>query len=303
MIRMHRTLPYLLVLWLAAANTVTLAEHEHDEEDGDENREIHLSDKLAKAIDIKTDTAQSQVLHRTITSFGTLQLGADQLSHVRARFPGMLRSVSVDVGDRVSAGDVMAEVESDSSLKNYTLEAPISGTIIQRHANRGESAREQILFTIASYDQLWAELRIYPEQLDRVSAGLTAHIVAQGRELISSVSHVIPVIDKPYKIARVSVNNSAASLSPGLMVEGHIVLDEDAVALAVHNSALQKVDEQLGVFVKDHDHYRFTPVLTGRADDRYTEILQGLKANDVYVFHNSYVLKAELEKSTAGHSH
>lgn len=292
----------LFALWFAICAVPAMAEHDHEEE-SEASEELHLTQALAEAINIETDTAQNRELHETITSFGTLRLSADHLSHVRARYPGMLRTVSVDIGDTVKTGDVLAEIESDSSLKSYTLRAPISGTIIQRHANRGESAREQVLFSIANYNELWAEFRIYPEQINSVSAGKAAHILAQGREIISRISHVIPVIDKPYKIARAKLSNSNTSLSPGLMVEGHIVLGEYPVDVAVLNTALQDVDGQTGVFVKDQDHYRFTPILTGRSDDRYTEVLTGLHANTTYVSANSYILKAELEKSTAGHSH
>ncbi len=40
-----------------------------------------------------------------------------------------------------------------------------------------------------------------------------------------------------------------------------------------------------------------------RTDGQFTEVLSGLKAGDSYVVENSFLLKADLEKSGASHDH
>jgi acetyl/propionyl-CoA carboxylase alpha subunit len=41
----------------------------------------------------------------------------------------------------------------------------------------------------------------------------------------------------------------------------------------------------------------------GRSDGRFTEVLAGLQAGDRYVVENSYLIKADIEKSGASHDH
>jgi len=226
-----------------------------------------------------------------------------QLSHVRARYTGMIKSVALTIGDYAKRGDLLAEVESNESLKTYQILAPISGTIIQRHANTGEVTQDQVLFSIANFDTLWAEFRIYPSQQPLVKTGQSAHIVVNEWALDGSIQHIIPALDKPYQLARVIFDNRSKGLSPGLLVEGHIVVGEFTVNLAVEKNAIQTLSEQAGVFVKQGDEYAFTPLQLGRSDDRYVEVLSGISSGQVYVSNNSYLIKADIEKSEAKHEH
>lgn len=270
---------------------------------GEEENVSHIDDAMAQQVGIGTTLASSQTIRQSITSYGVLTTGAEQLSHMRARFPGLITSVNADIGDSVSEGDLLAEVESDESLKKYSVRAPIAGTIVQRHANTGEVTKDQILFSIANFDALWVELRIYPSQRERVFAGQTVEIISDERRFYSQIRHIIPGLDKPYQLARVALNNRELGLSPGLLVEGLIVIDEFDVPLAVEKQAIQQLGGRSGVFIQERESYRFTPLILGRADERYVEVLGGLRNEQRYVNRNSYLIKADIEKSEADHDH
>jgi cobalt-zinc-cadmium efflux system membrane fusion protein len=45
------------------------------------------------------------------------------------------------------------------------------------------------------------------------------------------------------------------------------------------------------------------PLRLGGSDGKFTEVVSGLNAGDWYVTENSYLIKAELEKSAASHDH
>ena len=252
---------------------------------------------MAVQVGIETVSASSQVLYQTIVAYGSLKAGPEQLSHVRARYSGMIKSVKLTLGDKVKRGDLLAEVESNDSLKVYQLHAPITGTIIQRHANIGEVTQDQVLFTIANYDTLWAEFRIYPSQQSVVKPGQLARIVINDSELGGPIQHIIPALDKPYQLARVVFDNRTKGQAPGLLVEGHIMVDEFTVNLAVEKDAVQSMDEKSGVFIKQGDEYIFSPLKLGRSDDRYIEVLSGLLPDQKYVNKNSYLIKADIKKS------
>ncbi|MFN3238418.1 MAG: efflux RND transporter periplasmic adaptor subunit, partial [Pseudomonadales bacterium] len=262
-----------------------------------------ISGEMADQVGIGTTPASEQTLHQTITSYGVLSTGPEQLSHMRARFSGLITSVKASIGDTVKAGDLLAEVESDESLKKYSVRAPISGTVVQRHANTGEVTKDQVLFSIADFDTLWAELRIYPAQRDNVSTGQAVEIVSDKQTIAGKISHIISSLNKPYQLARVQLDNRQLGLSPGLLVEGRIVIDEFKVSLAVEKEAVQQLGGRSGVFIQEKETYHFAPLTLGRADDHYVEVLDGINASQRYVNRNSYLIKADIEKSEAEHEH
>jgi hypothetical protein len=58
-----------------------------------------------------------------------------------------------------------------------------------------------------------------------------------------------------------------------------------------------------GVFIKEDDKYEFTPLILGRQDGRFYEVIDGMAKNQAYVVKNSYLIKADIEKSEAEHDH
>lgn len=281
--------------------------HDHEHHDPDEDNapadSTRIEHDMAEIVGISTAEASSQTIRQTITSYGTLSTAPEQLSHVRARFSGLITSVDARIGDTVKAGDRLASVESNESLRKYVVNAPIAGTVIQRHANTGEVTQDQVLFSIANFDTLWAELRIYPAQRKSVSAGQSIEIVSDGQIIRGEISHIIPALDKPYQLARVKLDNRQLKLSPGLLVEGRIVTSEELVSIAVRKTGIQQMDGRSGVFVQSGETYQFSPLQLGAADSQHVEVLSGIAEGQRYVIENSYLIKADIEKSEAEHEH
>lgn len=275
----------------------------HDEHGHGEENSSHIDSAMAKQAGIITAKAGSQELHQTITVFGSIVSPPEQLSHVRARFEGMVKSVKVTLGDRVKTGEVLAEIEANESLKTYTIRSPISGRIVQRHANTGEVTQDQVLFSIANFDTAWAELRVYPAQQSSVNEGQSVHVLATNGSVESTVDHIVPSMKSPYQVARIKLANNKQTLSPGLMTEARIEVGRFSVSLAVAKNAVQTLGGRRGVFVKEGDEYRFTRLVLGRSDDHFYEVNDGLKAGSEYVSENSYLIKADIEKSEAEHAH
>ena len=70
------------------------------------------------------------------------------------------------------------------------------------------------------------------------------------------------------------------------------------VPLVIENRALQLLDESQVVFVQEGNSFEPRPVELGRTDGQFTEILSGLKPGERYVVENSYLIKADIEKSS-----
>ncbi len=104
-------------------------------------------------------------------------------------------------------------------------------------------------------------------------------------------------------LARAALGNENNDMAPGDLVNGKIDVEKIEVALVIDNRALQDFRDWKVVFIKVGDTYVIRPLELGRSDGRYTEVLNGLKAGDHYVVENSYLIKADIEKSGASHDH
>lgn len=284
------------VLSSLPANSNENNKHSREDEHS-KNLSTHISKSMANEVGIQVTKASAHNLRQSNTVYGTLATAPDQISHVRARFTGMIQSVNVNIGDTVSRGDLLVEVESNESLKIYPIRAPISGTVISREANIGEVTQNQVLLTIANLDALWAEFRIYPTQQTFVQSGQPVYWIANGIEHKAKIQHIIPALDNPYQIARATFDNRNTKLSPGLLVEGRIIVNEFKVELAVEKDAIQTMNDLEGVFVQSSDGYTFKPLKLGRSDEKYIEVLSGLDRDQKYVHKNSYLIKADILKS------
>ncbi|MYI69911.1 MAG: secretion protein HlyD, partial [Boseongicola sp. SB0673_bin_14] len=75
------------------------------------------------------------------------------------------------------------------------------------------------------------------------------------------------------------------------------------VPLAVRRSALQTFRDFTVVYAQIGDEYEVRMLELGRAAGDWVEVLGGLDPGTRYVTENSYVLKADIEKSGATHDH
>lgn len=263
-----------------------------------------ISADMAEQAGIGTREAGPATIERRIASYGQLIANPEAIAHVKARFPGLVKRVAVRLGDTVQEGAVLATIESNESLQSYEIRAPFAGTVIQRNVNVGELAEGQSLFSVANLDTLWAELKIFPGQRREVAAGQTVRIVSEGDEYLSNLDHLLPSSNNaPFAIARAAIDNAQGTLTPGQLVSADIVVEKIDVPLAVDNRALQSFRDWTVVFIQAGDTYEIRPLELGRSDGRFTEVLSGLNPGDTYVVENSYLIKADIEKSGASHDH
>ena len=103
--------------------------------------------------------------------------------------------------------------------------------------------------------------------------------------------------------ARVVLDNASGVLRPGQFVSGRVTVAESKVPLAVEKSGLQRFRDFDVVFEQVGDTYEVRMLELGRADATRVEVLEGLEAGARYVTENSYLIKADIEKSGASHDH
>ncbi len=261
---------------------------------------------VAEALEIKTQVAGSVVLQPTLGVFGQIKTNSERLSTLDARFAGVIKSVSASIGDTVKKGQTLATIESNESLNLYSIKAPISGTLIQRNANAGEQTGASPLFVIADTSTVWVDLSVFPNDINRVKVGSSVSIVLpnQPQPVTGKIRFINPIADANQAvIARLIVDNKAGHLMPGRYIKAKIKVAEYAVALAVKRSGLQAFRDFTVVYQQIGEEYEVRMLELGRQDDEWVEVLGGLQAGASYVSENSYVIKADIEKSGASHDH
>ncbi len=294
------SLPFLVVL--AGSNAIA-AEEEHEHEEGEEEM-VQISAALAEELGIETELAGPGVINRSLLLYGRTMPDPQGISHVYARYPGMIVSMNPALGDSVEAGQVIAVIEANSSLQNYEIRAPLSGIVVEKHANPGELASGQSLLTIANYDDIWVDLTVFPGDSQQVRTGMSVTIRMDDRSADSAIRYINPSQgESPTVIARVPLENSESIWTPGLLVEGFVHYESREVDLAVENDALQTYEGNPVVFVLEGETYEPRVVTLGRSDSFSTEIVAGLNSGERYVVANSYLIKADLEKEGVEHDH
>lgn len=266
-----------------------------------------IGSEMASRAGVGTATAGPGLLHEKLTLYGTVEASPERRLHVTPRFPGVIRSVGRNLGDEVREGETLATVESNESLQVYRVTAPISGIVTERKANRGERAGSEPLFEITDFSSVVAELTVFPGDHARLARGQDVRVRAstgpgEGTGKITSLTpvHLTAI---PTWVARVTLENEDERWSPGLFVTADVTISEEQVPISVPLGALQTFWDHDVVFLNVGETYQAQPVELGRRNEENVEVLSGLAPGDRYVVANSYLIKADIEKSGASHDH
>jgi cobalt-zinc-cadmium efflux system membrane fusion protein len=265
-----------------------------------------ISPEMAEAFGIATSVAGPAVLEEQVTLYGQIVPDAERVREIRARFDGAIRSVTVSLGQTVRAGQPLAEIESNESLKPYTITAPMEGVVMERSANAGEQTAGRRLFTIVDISSVWANLAVFLDDRARVRVGAPVILTSTlgSARVEGTIAHVDVVAGGNQAVtARVVLDNGEGVWALGAYVTADVRVAEIDVPLAVERKALQPFRDFMVVYAEVGDVYEVRMLELGRQAGDWVEVLGGLKPGTRYVTENSYVLKADIEKSGASHDH
>lgn len=255
------------------------------------------------------------------SSGGTFAYGGESV--VTAAVSGTVSALSVSEGDTVRQGAALAVLTSESledqvqsaseSLRNqeiayenqtsqlddYTITAPITGTIVDKNYNAGEiSESSQTLCTI--YDLSYLTMTLSVDELDiaDIAVGQTVTVTADAVEGVSYTGTVTKV-----SVAGASSGSATTypvtiridetdGLLPGMSVDATITLNsaEDVLAIpaaAVNrgNTVLLTADSPSAAGGSQTEAgYVSVEVTAGVSDDSYIEITSGLQEGDTVAY-------------------
>jgi cobalt-zinc-cadmium efflux system membrane fusion protein len=266
-----------------------------------------IADDVAQAAGLTIETAGPAPIRDTLKLTGRVALNGDRYASVKARFPGEVQSVSVTMGDTVRAGQTLAIVENSESLRTYAVVAPIAGTVLARNTNLGDVAGAEPLFEIADLSVLWLELHAFGESAARMRAGQPVEVQGSAARdpVQTSIARVLPLASASSQtvVARALLPNADQSWRPGMAVSADVTVASRTVPLAVRTAALQRFRDFTVVFAKVGETYEVRMLDLGARDGDRVEVLGGLDPGTPYVVEQSFLVKADIEKSGASHDH
>ena len=286
-------------------------EGEHEQGHGDEHEEegvVRFTDEALKNAKIDVRETGSMTLAMQLRVNGRISPVSSNVAHIASRFSGIIGEVKKDIGETVSAGDVLAIVESNQNLQKFEVRALKAGIITDRHATIGESIKEDdALFIVMDLSELWADFTIFQRDVSKVKIGqeISVYISGRAEPFKSKVSFISPIVDDTTqsRIARAVISNPDNTLAPGAFVTGLIATEDYKVPVAVTYEGIQTIEGNSVVFVKNDEGFEKREVSVGRSDGTYSEVLSGIKVGEKYAATNSFILKADLGKSEAEHEH
>lgn len=292
------------------------------------------------------DTATAVANGVACNTEGTFE--ENDIQYITAKVAGEVSWISIGEGDLVTAGQKVVQLESDSlqtSLKNsrlslsdsnlnlqnlydqlddYTIKAPISGTVISKTTKAGDkldnSNSKTVMAIIADMSKIIFKISVDELDIAKMEVGQEVTVTAnalEGRTYTGYVDYVSIVGATSNGVTTYPVTvvvNEPEGLIPGMNVDARIVVQEARDVLTVPLSAIQRGNV---VFVKDDgsadsaaenesasegapsgregaarpnmrnaapDGYKAVHVEVGLTSSDYAEILSGLSEGDEIIY-------------------
>ena len=268
---------------------------------------VTIDPAIAADAGIEVEQAGPALIRDTVKITGRIAIDDSRHAQVKARFPGTVRAVRAQQGDRVRRGQALVVVEANQSMRSYTVIAPIDGVVLARNTNVGDFAGDDtVLFELADLSEVWVELHAIGESAAQLSAGQPVQISAATGDMRANtvIDMLLPLATSGQSVvARAQLPNPDGRWRPGMTVGGEVTIAEERVPLAVKESGLQRFRDFTVVFAQVGPTYEVRMLELGARDGEYVEVLGGLKPDTRYVTGQSFLIKADIEKSGASHDH
>jgi cobalt-zinc-cadmium efflux system membrane fusion protein len=196
-----------------------------------------------------------------------------------------------------------------ASLRLQEVRSPITGRVAERRVDLGglvgREGQESELYVVVDLSELWVDLAVALTDLPAIREGqeITIAVGATGERTPARIIFVSPLLDRDTRAARVvaSFANPNQVFRPGSFVTAEIPLSKDDAEVVVPKTALQTIEGDRVVFVRNEHGFEVRKVTIGREDDRAVEIVSGLSVGERIAVTNTFTLKAELGKAEAEH--
>lgn len=189
--------------------------------------------------------------------------------------------------------------------------APISGTVVLRHAVKGEAVQSTTqLFAVADMSKMWLWVDVYESDIRKVKPGQAVSFTISGTTpedglaMMGQVTWTGAEVNEQTRTARIRAElaNPNGQLRANQFGEATIQIDSAHKATVIPKEAVQRKDNVDVVFLPEgagtFRPFRVTTKPTDRSD--VLEVTWGLKPGQRVVSKGAFLLKTELMKGAIG---
>ncbi|MGB9793167.1 MAG: efflux RND transporter periplasmic adaptor subunit, partial [Thermacetogeniaceae bacterium] len=199
--------------------------------------------------------------------------------------------------DRAAAGVAEAQVKQAQAaveaarvqLANTVITSPIDGVVTARYADPGALAGStQPVLTVATIDSVQVQISVTGDDINKIRVGqdVAVSVPSAGEgEFRGKVARISPAADPRSRLypVEIAISNPDHALKPGMFARVKLTTDVRRDALRVPLQALVNKEGEKVVFVVESGRARERRVRVGISDERYAEIISGLRPGELVV--------------------
>ena len=198
--------------------------------------------------------------------------------------------------------------QNDPDLRMYRIRSPMDGIVIMRHITKGEFIENTAtIYEVADLSTVWVEIGIYPKDLYRIKEGQMVEVILpmENKRAQAVLIYVSPIVADETIVAQAiaALDNPQHEWRPGVFVKVNIATEKMFFPVVIPKEAIQSSDGENFVFLVTPEGFEKHLIKLGQSDDENVEVLSGLHPGEQYVANKTFLLKAELGKSSAEHEH
>ncbi|MFZ5862507.1 MAG: efflux RND transporter periplasmic adaptor subunit [Nitrospirota bacterium] len=280
--------------------------------EGDEG--IRLSDEAKRNIGLTVEAAALRTIEKVVSVNGVVKPQPNRLAAVGPKTDAIVERALVNPWDRVEKGQLLAELRSrqfGNPPPLIPLTAPIAGVISKWEATVGEAVGPgSVLFEIVDPSVVWVEGDLPEHESQQVRTGQEVRvsvIAIPDRVFTGRIVRMGGMVEPEKRAVHVwvEVPNPAYDLKPEMFAQLAIVVGGRSQALAIPKQGLLRFGGELVVFVEHDGAYVRRSVVVGAQDDRYAEIVRGVRPGDPVVIQGNYELMSSIviKGGVEEHSH
>ncbi|MEO0232416.1 MAG: efflux RND transporter periplasmic adaptor subunit [candidate division WOR-3 bacterium] len=215
--------------------------------------------------------------------------------YVYPEIPGYFLKYTVKEGEKVEKDGIIAYIERKIPGMEYNpipVKSPISGYVSELLRKNGEFVTQsKPIARVARYDELFAVLSLPGKYAGKLEEGEKVKVMLNEKELEGVLKWISKTLDPFTKTLKVKVLfKNPGGIYPGMLCEVKIPVEKKKSVTSLEKDAILG-DIVKYVFVKNGERVNKKIVETGIENDKYVEILSGLKEQDTIILRGNRILK------------
>ncbi|MGE3178145.1 MAG: efflux RND transporter periplasmic adaptor subunit [Vicinamibacterales bacterium] len=182
------------------------------------------------------------------------------------------------------------------------IQAPFSGALIERQVSPGTAVTPgTALFVLSDLSSLWVTAEVEERLSTRIKPGLPVEVQVSaypGEVFTGTLTMVGDVVNPATRrvTIRCEVANADGRLKPQMFARVTLTSETPRRMLVIPARAVQEMEGQTVVFVRDRDRFLRRPIVVGPAIENMVEVISGADEDDPIAVSGAFLIKSELLK-------